>query len=491
LALAALIIRLAVGFTCNNTHRPDEIYQYLEQAHRLVFGYGFIPWEFRYGARSWLIPFFVAGPLFLCKLVHCDQPSIYIPAVKTALSLLSISLIFSTYFIGKSLVSEKAGWLSAIFCSFWYELVYFSFRPFTDIISAYFVVAAIAFFLYKDRKAAPALFGFCNAMSLALRVQLLPVTIALLVLSVLRFHRRQFFQSMGAFAVIIVLAGFVDYLTWGQWFISYYNTVLFQWVYGVSNFWGKQEALYFFKTLLSTSAGVLPLAFLLSIFFFRNQFKLLIALVSLEVIVHSLIAHKDYRYVFMTIPFMLIIAASVITLLVEQSGPEIQKRRPVLLATLIMMAISVLGALNDLPGEKVVYPFVPIFRTQDHKLALLYVSKQNDVTGICVHSSVCNWWESGGFYYLHKDVPFYFTKNEYEVRQVAGIISYWLCSLLEPILPGFRKVTRIETVVIWQKEQAPPTYQQPKQQRLPIYSPNIPQPGIDDKYKPDVHPFLR
>jgi hypothetical protein len=35
---------------------PDEIFQTLEQAHRFAFGYGFIPWEFREAARSWLLP---------------------------------------------------------------------------------------------------------------------------------------------------------------------------------------------------------------------------------------------------------------------------------------------------------------------------------------------------------------------------------------------------------------------------------------------------
>ena len=35
---------------------PDEIYQTQEQAHRLVYGYGIVPWEFRDGVRSWILP---------------------------------------------------------------------------------------------------------------------------------------------------------------------------------------------------------------------------------------------------------------------------------------------------------------------------------------------------------------------------------------------------------------------------------------------------
>ncbi|HXM84854.1 MAG TPA: hypothetical protein VN899_03560, partial [Stellaceae bacterium] len=48
----ALALRLipAIGFPGLN--HPDEVFQTLEQPHRLVFGYGVLPWEFEFGARS-------------------------------------------------------------------------------------------------------------------------------------------------------------------------------------------------------------------------------------------------------------------------------------------------------------------------------------------------------------------------------------------------------------------------------------------------------
>src|SRR5256885_510216 len=39
----------------------DEVFQATEQAHRLVFGYGLVPWEFQLGMRSWLLPGAAAG----------------------------------------------------------------------------------------------------------------------------------------------------------------------------------------------------------------------------------------------------------------------------------------------------------------------------------------------------------------------------------------------------------------------------------------------
>ena len=50
----ALRVGLAVAFP--NLHHADELFQYLEQGHRMAFGYGVIPWEYRDGARSWMLP---------------------------------------------------------------------------------------------------------------------------------------------------------------------------------------------------------------------------------------------------------------------------------------------------------------------------------------------------------------------------------------------------------------------------------------------------
>jgi len=58
----ALGLRLIPAIFYPGINHPDEVFQSLEQAHRLVFGYGAVPWEFEYGARSWLLPGMLAGP---------------------------------------------------------------------------------------------------------------------------------------------------------------------------------------------------------------------------------------------------------------------------------------------------------------------------------------------------------------------------------------------------------------------------------------------
>jgi GPI mannosyltransferase 3 len=76
LMLAGLGIRISFALFSDNIYHPDELFQYLEQAHRLVVWYGYVPWEYRFGIRSWITPGFIAMWLFLCKALHLDSPNI-------------------------------------------------------------------------------------------------------------------------------------------------------------------------------------------------------------------------------------------------------------------------------------------------------------------------------------------------------------------------------------------------------------------------------
>src|SRR5262245_20694167 len=99
LAIAALALRLVLAWSSEHIGHADELFQYLEQAHRLVYGYGFIPWEFHFGARNWLLPGALAGLLEFLRLLGLDQPAAYVPLIKSTLAILSVSVVYACYTI--------------------------------------------------------------------------------------------------------------------------------------------------------------------------------------------------------------------------------------------------------------------------------------------------------------------------------------------------------------------------------------------------------
>ena len=53
---------------------PDEQWQSLEVAHRLVFGYGHLTWEWTQGLRSYVHPLMFAWVFQVLKYLQADSP---------------------------------------------------------------------------------------------------------------------------------------------------------------------------------------------------------------------------------------------------------------------------------------------------------------------------------------------------------------------------------------------------------------------------------
>src|SRR5579872_2023631 len=78
--LIAFALRLLPVFAFPGINFPDEIFQTIEPAHRLVYGTGLVPWEFLYGTRSWVLPGVIAGVMRAAQFVG-DGPAVYMPAI--------------------------------------------------------------------------------------------------------------------------------------------------------------------------------------------------------------------------------------------------------------------------------------------------------------------------------------------------------------------------------------------------------------------------
>lgn len=67
-----LLIRLASVYFVQTYFVPDEYYQTLEVAHKWVFNYGHLTWEWHQGIRSYLPPLIVAAYYKLLELIGID-----------------------------------------------------------------------------------------------------------------------------------------------------------------------------------------------------------------------------------------------------------------------------------------------------------------------------------------------------------------------------------------------------------------------------------
>uniref|UniRef100_A0A0E0JKE4 Mannosyltransferase n=1 Tax=Oryza punctata TaxID=4537 RepID=A0A0E0JKE4_ORYPU len=70
----ALAFRAANALLVRTYFNPDEHWQCLEVAHRIIFGYGHLTWEWKRGLRSYLHPFIFAALYKILSLLHLDSP---------------------------------------------------------------------------------------------------------------------------------------------------------------------------------------------------------------------------------------------------------------------------------------------------------------------------------------------------------------------------------------------------------------------------------
>lgn len=397
--IAAFAVRLAYALRANNIHHADELFQYLEQAHRLVFGYGIVPWEFRYGFRSWLLPGFIGAILYASDILGFREPDQYTKIVRGIFCLFSLIPVGSGFVLAHRLQGRLAACLAALLLALWYEMVYFAPRPLTECMATNLLMLALACVCLPQNRFTAFTIGLAAGLAFAFRLQFAPVSLCLLGYYVWREPRIYAGICVGSFAIVIFSAGLLDYLTWGTFFASYLTSLRIHLGFGLSEQYASPWNLYP-NRLFAASAGMFLILFagtLLRVA--RKSVFFLYGIVVLIVLTHSLQAHKEYRYIFPVIPLLLIIVGIQLSILL-QSSP-----RTGYLVAVYMVLLSILGMFGFLPYERWDNRPVPLFTPNPHLELYQALSVDDSVRSVC---DLTHWIQSGGYYFLHKDVPLVF-----------------------------------------------------------------------------------
>jgi hypothetical protein len=475
--LGALVLRLWWAHHTLNIYHPDEVFQYLEQAHRWVFGYGFIPWEFRFGTRSWLLPLLLSAPLAALKGFGWDTPAIYVPVVQSLLAVCATSVVPMGYYLTRRRASEDAARMAAVLLASWYELLHFSVRPLPDSM-AVIIVTAMFVAAFSRRSTAATAGGICAALLLVLRVHLLPLTAIAAFVATRRWSRRQGVIGACAWTFTVLLLGALDAWMWGDWFASVYNNVHMNFVLGVSALFGVEHPLFLVGALGATSAGLWWLVPLAST---RELHLTALPLLIVTVIVASLslVGHKEYRFILPAVPVLLILLATCAT---AATAGWNGRRRAVARGTVLaaMATLSWAGATARLPYEWRVYE-APL--ASDDVLRAVRVLRE-DPGLVALYVPDPEWALTGGYYHLHRDVPVYFG-DEAAPWPTAGVPQEYASHVLDwthTDTPGFETIARFGDVEIRRNVTGIPL------REVTGFSRHLPQPGIDGVFVPTVRP---
>ena len=444
----AFAVRAAVALSGDFVMAPDEIMQYLEQGHRLVFGNGVIHWEFFYGARSWLIPGLIGGVLTLFDAVGLGQPGWYVGGVKLTFCAISLLVPAGMYVFARWHFDEIAARVALLVGAFWYELVGFAHKPLPSFIATALFMALIACVRPSAGKQGTVwLAVFLAVLATAIRIQYAPIALGLLGLFFLcpgPGASRRWAHLLLAAAVFFLAVGVFDALTWNAGlFQSYVNYLSLN--FSLPEFGGSPA--YQYLWWLALASGGLTVLCMLAAPFDLRRYGFLAALGALILLIHTFMAHhKEYRYVFVVVPLVLLIGADVVARLAARVN---KPSRIYGAAGAVFAAVSLTGILNALPHQDAVYEspntpkdmLVRFIRDHDSAFAAYrYLAGAPDVFGV---------WEIGrpyhalpGYYYLHRTVPYYDwatgrDNNLYDVKTLLASVSHVVTRDQNLAIPGY------------------------------------------------------
>jgi hypothetical protein len=412
LLVLALLVRVAAIIEFPSLHHPDENFQLFEQGHRYVFGMGFVPWEFSVGSRSPVLPFML-GLVFAAAEPLVGGPEGYIFAARLLLALSSLAGVIAVYRMGQR-VSSTHAILGGLVTATWFEFVYFAGRPLTEAVAATVLLVGLSLASVSEREfSRKRLFyiGFCFALCLMLRVHLLlGILLAWAWVGRLHFER---WRLMGIGALIpVAVFGIADAIVWGKPFQSYFETIEFNLFQGVASKLGTAPYDWYFRALGHRWSYAAPLLLLLVVL--RTWSLILWVLVALCILLtHSVIPHKEYRFVFPAFACLIVVAA-----MASADLAEYLRRRQWHWVGAVAAAgtwVAVSAALGFAPGFRFEW-----FRSRDLIEAEFLLAKQPHLCGILFYHYPLV--QTGGYAYLHRNVPFY-ELSELSCTDVSRVVS--------------------------------------------------------------------
>ena len=408
----AFLARAAVALAGDFTLHPDEIFQYLEPAHRLVFGNGVTYWEYYYGARAWFVPGLVAAVLKLFDLVGLGDPRWYVAGVELVFCAVSLTIPAGMYFAARNHFGETAARVALLAGAFWYELCGFAHKPMTEFVATGPLLLTLWIASRPGRIGLAA--GLCGVLltvlAAAIRLQYAPVAAVLFAIVLLRAKQRSALLLAGGAMVIAV--GAFDAATWDAGlFHSYVTNIRFNLV--IDPFRAGESPAWQYLAWLVTAHGGLSVLCLVAAAFAPRRYALLLALVALIVGIHSLQAHKEYRFVFAAVPLLMMIGAD---LAVRLHGRGVRGRAAAFAAGAALACVSAAGILNVLPGQESVYrawsreaggfTFLGT-RAGQNPIFAAYRHLANEPRVGAVWQADRFYFSTPGYYHLHHDIPLY------------------------------------------------------------------------------------
>jgi len=402
LLFVAMALRMALWVAMPNYHHADEIYQYREQAFRMVTGYGVIPWEYQEGVRSWLLPGALSVPMFISQWLTGD--TVYADGVIAfGLVLLSLIPVYAGWIYGAKAGGLGGAVVAAIWMLGWYEFIYFSNHALTTPIASHLILGAALLWgiglgpVSRTRLVAG---GVLLGLAAVIRFHLLP-GICVLALAAMWLQGKHAIKWMvgGGLGTLLAI-GMIDMLSYDypyQWVLRNIKRNV---VDDVASSFGT-DPWYGYIKILAVNWRFLCLPLLVFFVAGLRRLPVLGAVAFVIVAAFSTIAHKEYRFIYPSILIAILLCG------VGLAGwlPAVLKRIPDAKAWRyggVLVFLSVLAGIGFERSKA--WPYSDFwFRSSESHHAFRAMHSDDGLESLLLHEYP--WYRTPGYAALRRNVP--------------------------------------------------------------------------------------
>ncbi len=434
----------------------DEIYQSVEQGHRLAFGYGFVPWEFQHGARSWLFPGVLAGLLKIASWLGADSGIALVTIAKLAMAALSVLAVYLAMRLAKLLGTPSSALIAGILAATFPILVIYGSRCFSENASAVAVIG-IAYLLIRRNPADATIAGALTGLSLFLRYSNAVIAVGFFALLVVTRRWRDLRGFMAAGAVVTLAGGLLDYVTWGRPFHSLmeYFRVNRAYSYVSSVLTGYPDAgkdMGYLDMIWGTCRlAVVPVAVGLAAGWRRGGPLALIGIGYIAFL--AAVRHKELRFVIPVLPLLAAIAGARLGAhwdRVPRTRSWDRARPLALLAVSLALAVYCTRRIANVTFPQLGYWWghVSPWRTDDINRLLARTAEEPDLCGLALFSSPVSM--VGGYAYLHRDVFVGWMEDEATAARIMPSVNALISNgkFAAPIPATYSEVARSGSFIL-------------------------------------------
>lgn len=330
-----LAFRIANSLLIRTYFNPDEHWQALEVAHRIVFGYGHLTWEWRKGIRSYFHPLLFAVLYKVLALFGLDTPWFMAHAPRLLQALFSAvgdlyfyrlsNAIFGNFVAKWALFSQLANWF-----------MFFCFnRTLSNSLET--VLTLVGLYYWPCMRASPSKvplvlrkWGLAiAALACAIRPTsaITWVYVGLLELAVTR-DRLKFLvlEVVPIGALVLGLSCLLDRLMYGSWVIVPLNFLKFNFLSSGGDYYGTHKWHWYFSQGFTVMLFTfLPFSIAGSI---KSKCWKLSGLIAWVLIVYSIQGHKEFRFVLPMLPIALMFSGYSLSVMAKSDSDSRRKGSP-------------------------------------------------------------------------------------------------------------------------------------------------------------------